>query len=197
MLRFDDHRGVAPREIEISGEGARFVLRRTKTTGRSEKVEVWTVALSSGAFVEEQDWLQIGVGMLRELGAPERDYLPTSPGRGLEGERARELTYQEAAGWSRALLMRMATELGCTQPEAVPVSQHYTEHGCRSFLPTAAMAMGAEEEYLRPLGSWGAKVAQTYMKAARARMLQAQRRVAERVRVCLGPARCCRGGDTG
>jgi hypothetical protein len=185
-FRHDDHRGAAPHDIEEEDGAYVFVLRRTKTTGRGKKVEIRRVPISTEAYLEDPSWIGIGLHIIRDMGAQGRDYLMPSPERELAGGRPCELTYQEAAGWSRAVYRRFGLTLGYEQRDAEVLGQHFTEHSGRSFLTTAAMHMGATEEFLKPLGGWGARAPQSYMKAAVARILQVQRRVATRARAAWG-----------
>ncbi len=181
-FRFDDHRGAAPRDIEASETHFVFLLRRTKTTGMGKKVELRRVPLSLEAYLVESQWMSVGLQLIREMGADGRDYLMPSPEKGLSIARGCELTYQEAAGWSRSLYAKIGITLGHDEREAQILGQHYSEHSGRSFLPSTAMAMGATEEFLKPIGGWGARAAQSYMKAAVTRTLQVQQRVAVALR---------------
>ncbi len=182
VLRFGDHRGLAPADISVSDGQIMMVLRKSKTTGPGKKVEVRRIPIALDAYLEDASWLEVGVALLKSLGQEGRDYLLCSPEAGLQAGRARELSYQEAAGWSRLLYRRIAEALGYDARSGELLGRYYTEHSGRSFLPSSAMALGADDDYLRPLGGWGAKVAQAYMKAAVQRTLQVQSQVAMRLR---------------
>ncbi len=182
VLRFGDHRGLAPGDISINDGQVIMELRRSKTTGPGKKVDVRRIPIAHDAYLEDSSWLKQGVALLKSLGQEGRDYLLCSPEAGLQAGRARELSYQEAAGWSRLLYQRIAEALGYDARAGELLGRYYTEHSGRSFLPSSAMALGADDDYLRPLGGWGAKVAQAYMKAAVQRTLQIQSQVAARLR---------------
>ncbi len=186
VMRHDDHRGIDPTAAVFDADATcpylRLQLSRTKTTGRGKRVEKREVAVSSGAYLLAGDWLEKGWSQLTTAAPHARDYLMSPPERGLQWARARELSYQEAAGWSRALYRKMGVALGHTAESAELVGQLFTEHSGRSFLPTAAMALGATEAFVSPLGGWSATPTQVYMKAAIRRMTAVQDTVAQTLR---------------
>ncbi len=62
----------------------------------------------------------------------------------------------------------------------------FTEHSGRSFLVSAALALGAADSHLLPVGGWAASPARSYMRTARRRLLQVQQQVARHGRDRLG-----------
>ncbi len=181
-FRFSDHRGINPARMEVTEDCVQFVLEQTKTTGREKKVQIRVAAISSGAYVLEEAWLTTWTRMMREEIPHVRDYLMAPPGMAPHTAAKKELSYAEAAGWSRALLKRFGLAVGMTAQSAEWMAHHYTEHSERGCLPTIGMAMGLTEDYLKPLGGWGATSAQRHMKAAIARMIAIQDEVALRLR---------------
>ncbi len=181
-LRFSDHRGMSPGNIELHDDGITYRFTMTKTTGKEKTVQVRMGAISAGAYLQEKDWLQTWMNLMAMTVTHDRDYLMSPPGKDPHSAALKELTYAEAAGWSRALLLRFGVKLGMTEQAAGWMSHYFTEHSERSTLTTIGMAMGHTEEYLKPLGGWGATSAQRYMKAAVTRMQEIQDEVAHMLR---------------
>jgi hypothetical protein len=192
VLRFDDHRGISQEAAHFERhEGQahlKIVLTRTKTTGRGKRVERREVAISAGAYLLESSWLEVGWAELVAAAPHPRDYLLSPPERGMRWAKPKELTYQEAAGWSRALYTKMGEAMGLQESTASLIGQAFTEHSGRSFLPSAAMAMGASDDFVKPLGGWSATSTRGYMKSALRRMTQVQDVVAAAMRAHWGEA---------
>ncbi len=147
VLRHDYHRGIDPASTPFEDDGAcawlRLQLVRTKSTGRGKRVERREAAVSAGAYLKAR-WLEQGWEQIAASASHVRDDLMSPPERGLQWARAKELSYQEAAGWSRALCRKVGAALGQTPASAELVGQLYIEHSGTSFLPTAAMALGPQ-----------------------------------------------------
>ncbi len=182
VLRHSDHRGMSPQLAERHPDRITYTMTQTKTTGRGKRVETRHATLSTGAYVAEASWMDVWLGLLATGMTHERDYLMAAPTRDLSGCVKRELTYAEAAGWSRNLFSRFGETLGMDPQAASLMAQCFTEHSERAFLPTHGMALGYNEEALKPLGGWDASSTQRYMKAAIARTLQVQDEVGVRLR---------------
>ncbi len=157
VLRFSDHRGMAPHLIEQTDDRVTFTLTRTKTTGQGKKVETRYATVSAGAFLVEESWLRRWLEMMAECFPHTRDYLMASPSMGQAASGARELSYSESAGWTRRLTRRFGVALGMDETAAEYMAMYFTEHSERSFLPTLCMGLGHTEETLRPLGVGGAQ----------------------------------------
>ncbi len=184
VLRFGDHRGMGPHLVEEYADRTTFTLTSTKTTGKGKKVETRYATISAGAYLVQEGWLRRWLALLREVAPQARDYLMTSPSSNLMGHglQARELSYAEAAGWTKRLTRRFGLALGMSPEASEYMTSYFTEHSERSFLPTVCMGIGHAEEALRPLGGWGASATQKYMKAAISRTLELQDEAAERLR---------------
>ena len=191
-LRFDDQRGIDQRTAQLEQEPGRkylkLILTRTKTTGRGKRVEKREVAVSTEAYLCEPTWLEVGWKQITESAQHARDYLLTPPEDGLQVSRHKELSYQEASGWSRAVYRKMNIALGSSRHAAELIGQMFTEHSGRSFLPTAAMALGASDEFVKPLGGWSASPTRGYMKATLQRITLIHHTVARKIREKWGGA---------
>ncbi len=184
-LRFDDHRGLAPSSIALTPEGLEFDLLRTKTTGCGKRVERRPSGVSRQAYLVIANWLECGWALWQELAPYERDYFLVAPRPDLQQTVARELKYGEAAGWSRALLRLVLLDLA-EHSVIDATAAVFTEHSGRSFVVSAALALGAADSHLLPVGGWAASPARAYMRTARRRLLQVQQQVARHGRDRLG-----------
>ncbi len=186
-MRFDDHGGLDPHSIKITPEGLEFDLHRTKTTGVGKKIERRPSGVSSQAYVAEKNWIHVGLSLWNEIAPNPRDYLLVTPSADLVNTYPKALKYGEAAGWSRAIFRQVLQGAGDSSTVDA-VCALFTEHSGRSFVVSAAMAMGASEDFLLPVGGWGATAARTYMRTARRRLLHTQAQVGRAVRSQLDGA---------
>ncbi len=177
-LRFGDHAGLAPSGITVTQEGLEFDLLLTKTTGEGKKIERRPSGVSREAFYVHADWVSVGLEIWSSIAPHARDFFLVAPLHNLHDTTPREMKYGEAAGWSRALWKMAMSEL-----EDVHIAEAtaalFTEHSGRSYVASAALAMGALESYLLPVGGWSATPARSYMRTARRRLFQAQAQVAK------------------
>ena len=90
-LRFDDHRGIVPEDLEISETGLVGKLSRSKVTGQDKRVAFRVLVIHPSAFVHQKDWLSTGWALLMKEAPYARDYLLPNNCRGLKRT---ELTYQ-------------------------------------------------------------------------------------------------------
>ncbi len=186
-LRFDDHRGIVPAAVIEESGGLIFDLTRSKTSGSDKRTELRPSGISYEAYLLESDWIKMGWEIWRGIAPHERDFLLSVPNKALDSTRPRELHYAEAAGWSRAVIGLAVTDIGDQQTRNI-MAAHYTEHSGRCFLSSAALAMGAEEKHLLPIGGWSASSARSYLRTARERLWQVQGRVANWARANRGGA---------
>ncbi len=177
MLRFDDHRGWMSGSLSTDTLGWTWDLVRTKTTGRGKASELRPVALSTEAYVRDKDWFSTGHALLVNMSPGERDYLLTiPPACGDDLAVPREIGYEEYVCRMRAMLS--AVELGDVQVGKA-LSEVYSAHSWRFFLPSAAGALGYTQEHINTLGTWSVKGGEGYNKLAKERVRQVQRRVAD------------------
>ncbi len=176
VFRFDDHRGWMTGALKADALGWTWDLVRTKTTGRGKAAELRPVALSSEAYVRHKDWFVTGHALLMEMSPGERDYLLTiPPGSGDTQAVPRELGYEEYVCRMRAMLSTV--ELGDGQVGKA-LSELYSAHSWRFFLPSAAGAVGYPPEHVNTIGTWSVKGGEGYNKLAKERSRQVQSKVA-------------------
>ena len=59
-LRFDDHRGLVPDELEVTESGLLGKLKRSKVTGPDKKLNFRLLVLHSSANVHQKLWMLTG-----------------------------------------------------------------------------------------------------------------------------------------
>ena len=96
-MRFDDHRGLLPRDVNISAAGMQAKLTRTKVSGSDKHLNFRMVIIALSAYVQCKNWLAVGWDLLLKEGAPhERDYLLPAPSNNFLGFKTKELKYSTA-----------------------------------------------------------------------------------------------------
>ena len=95
-LRFDDHRGLLPRDVILSEMGLQAKLTRSKVSGSDRYLNFQAVIIHSSAYVQRKDWLAVGWGLLLKEAPHERDHLLPAPSNTFRGFKTKELKYQTA-----------------------------------------------------------------------------------------------------
>ncbi len=180
VLRHDDHTGLSPNEMFLDDVSLDFALNKTKTSGPDKKIRFRQVGVHRGAYVAEPGWLATGFALWVKIAPTPREYFLETPTPSLEECVHRQLRYHEAAAWSRRILI-VSGAVGEGEVAKVAAS-YYTEHSPRSFLPSAALAVGYTDEQVKPLGGWSASSSRQYIRTVRVRMHQVQLKVAARLR---------------
>ncbi len=183
MLRFDDHRGLAPKSLVKDGNGWRFSLSRSKTTGPDKRVETRPGVLDDDCYVDEASWMKMGMDLWQEAAPYDRDFFLCAPSP-VGGCRCRELTYSEFTGRMRGLIARLEDDHG--EKLGPHVAMFWTPHSFRAFLPSAAAAINIESSELSWLAGWCAKSVETYVHTSVVKTSAIQRRVADVARGRLG-----------
>ncbi len=176
MLRFDDHRGWLSGQLKEDALGWSWDLVRTKTTGRGKASELRPVALATEAYIQHKDWFVTGHAVLREMSPSERDYLLTVPPAGGDAQAVpREVSYEEYVCRMRGMLSGVG--LGDGQVGKA-LSELYSAHTWRFFMPSAAASLGYTQEYIHSLGTWSVKGGEGYNKMAKELVRLVQGKVA-------------------
>ena len=114
-----------------------------------------------------------------------RDFALCVPGGGDDGRCiGRELTYGEHMGRHRGLLARLVTDEGTELGEVT--ASFLSPHSYRTFLPSAAAAIGAPLEWTQWLAAWNAKGSEVYVRTSGQRTAVLQAPVARIVRGHIG-----------
>ena len=186
VLRFDDHRGFIPSRALLDDTGFSVELVRTKTTGAGKHQQSRTVHVSSDAYLGEPDWMPVGYAAFIGLGFVNRDYALVCRG-GDSTILEREITYEEYIGHLRRITSGVIVKTGIGSPEnrkpfGEVLGGVLTAHSWRSFLPSAALGVGATQADLDSLGSWRPKGGMVYARQSERRASELQSKVATMLR---------------
>ena len=117
-LRFDDHRGINPRDIRIDSSSFSATLTRGKTIGEDKAIRSRPLIIDAEFFLHSRSWISTGWNLLKETSGYERDYLLPSPSTNYHGVTRTELRYSIA----HAMLGRVLGTLTLDGIRFVPVS---------------------------------------------------------------------------
>ena len=78
-MRFSDHRGLKPTDVQVTGNSMSAKLTRSKTTGDDKDVAFRMVHISSCCFLVFPSWLSTGWSLLKSLADFPRDFLLPAP----------------------------------------------------------------------------------------------------------------------
>ena len=181
-LRFDDHRGLEPRNVALTEAGLVGTLTRTKTSGLGKKREVLGLFIDSAVHISEPAWLSCGWGLWAATDQA-RDYFIGLPTGDLSGMLAREARYTDGLAMGRATLCHVVgpgDEAGLIDERFVGF---WSEHSERATLPSLVGTMECfPREWVELLGRWEGKQADDYIRTQRVRIGKMQRAVGEKVR---------------
>ena len=76
-LRFDDHRGLLPRDFKVSETGLLAKLTRSKVSGPDKHLNFRVVVIRASAYVQHKNWLSSWMGTFIE-GRTTRSRLSTT-----------------------------------------------------------------------------------------------------------------------
>ena len=134
-LRFGDHRGIVPAELDVTESGLLGKLKRSKVTGPDKKLNFRLLVIHSSGYVHQKLWMLTRWQLLEKEAPYSRDYLPPAPPNNHSGFKNKELEYQVVFAVQTRLLA-FATYRG--QRIFRTSSGHYfTLHSGRNFMPTA------------------------------------------------------------
>ena len=74
-LRFDDHRGLLPREFVVTSTGLQARLTRSKVSGSDKHLNYRTVIIHPSAYIQRESWLSVGWKLLQEGASHEREII--------------------------------------------------------------------------------------------------------------------------
>ena len=179
-LRFDDHRGLLPRDVVVSDMGLQAKLTRSKVSGSENHLNFRAVIIHSSAFVHRKDWLAVGWRLLLKEAPFERDYLLPAPSNNFRGFKTKELRYPTAFA-VQTHIISTACYRGLRVFEG-STGHYYTPHSGRNFMPSAAAVLGFSKAERDILGGWSAEGSQRYTRTAKYKIAQMQTAVASTFR---------------
>ena len=179
-MRFDDHRGLLPRDVILSEMGLQARLTRSKVSGSDKHLNFRTVIIHSSAYVQRKDWLAVGWDLLLKEAPHERDYLLPAPSNNFRGFKTKELKYSTAFAVQTHVI-----STSCYRGLRVfegSTGHYYTPHSGRNFVPSAAAVLGFSKAERDILGGWSAEGSQRYTRTAKYKIAQMQTAVASTFR---------------
>ena len=175
-LRFDDHRGLLPREFVVTSTGLQARLTRSKVSGSDKHLNYRTVIIHTSAYIQRESWLSVGWKLLQEGAPHERDYLLPAPTNNFQGFKVKELKYSTAFA-VQTHIISTATYRGL-RIFGISTGHYYTPHSGRNFMPSAAAVLGFNKSERDVLGGWAADGSQRYTRTAKYKIAQMQIAVA-------------------
>ena len=175
-LRFDDHRGLLPREFVVTSTGLQARLTRSKVSGSDKHLNYRTVIIHPSAYIQRESWLSVGWKLLQEGAPHERDYLLPAPTNNYQGFKITELKYSTAFA-VQTHIISTATYRGW-RVFGNSTGHYYTPHSGRNFMPSAAAVLGFAKAERDILGGWAADGSQRYTRTAKYKIAQMQIAVA-------------------
>ena len=169
-LRFDDHRGLLPREFIVSSAGLQARLTRSKVSGSDKHLSCRSVIIHPSAYIQRESWLSVGWKLLQEGAPHERDYLMPAPTNNFQGFKVKELKYATAFA-VQTHIISTATYRGL-RIFGNSTGHYYTPHSGRNFMPSAASVLGFTKSERDVLGGWAADGSQRYTRTAKYKIAQ-------------------------
>ena len=149
-LRFDDHRGLLPRDFKVSETGLLAKLRRSKVSGPDKRLNFRVVVIHSSAYVQYNNWLSVGWELLRKDAPHERDYLLPAPYNNFRVFKTKELKYATAFAF-QSQVISLASYRGLRIFQG-NTGHYYTPHSGRNFYAFWYCSSGIQQS--QPRCSW-------------------------------------------
>ena len=174
-LRFDDHRGINPRDIRIDSSSFSATLTRGKTIGEDKAIRSRPLIIDSESYLHSRSWITTGWNILKETAGYERDYLLPSPSTNYHGVTRTELRYSIA----HAMLGRVLGTLTLDGIRLFPfqIQQYWTPHSSRALLPSATLILDFPKSQRDFLGGWNPQASDRYARTARRAITAMQKAV--------------------
>eukprot|EP00435_Cladocopium_sp_Y103_P018752 s3632_g4.t1 len=163
-LRWDDIQKVNPKELKYYGGRMTTILRTTKTTGPTKRVQELPVCVAEHSFISSPFWLKTGFDLLRQHATFDRDYLLPKLNEEWTGFRKVMAVYGDISSYSsrvRRKLVRPGLDIAVIHPE---LAAFWTEHSERATLPTGLALLQTPREERDMLGRWKPDGSDTYIR---------------------------------
>ena len=169
-MRFSDHRGLLPSDVKCSGGSLQTKLSPSKTLGADREVQSRLVYIDQACFIALPERLMQGWDLLTSIANFKRDYLLPSPSENFQGCIHKELRYDTAFAIQHRVLLTLTAD--GEQLFAPHMPQFWTPHSGRTFLPSAAAALGCDKAERDFLGGWSAQGSDVYARVAKRRIAE-------------------------
>ena len=167
-MRFSDHRGLKPSDVQVTGNTMAAELTRSKTTGDDKDVAFRMVHISSCCYVVSPSWPSTGLTLLKSIADFPRDFLLPAPASNCNGCLRKELRYDIGSAMQNGILSSLQFNGQSSLTRSTP--SLCAPHSARSFLPSATAALGVPKDQRDYLGGWSAQGSDSYTRVA-ARMI--------------------------
>ena len=141
-MRFSDHRGLKPSDVQVTDNTMSAKLTWLKTTGDDKDVAFRMVHISSCCNLVSPSWLRTGWTLLKSLADFPRNFLLPAPASNCNGCLRKELRHNIGFAMQNRVLssLQFNGQSSLTRSTA----SFWTPHSARSFLPSAMI--GARKE---------------------------------------------------
>ena len=201
VLRADDVQWIDPARMHMSGTCVRMILRRTKTTGPGRRAVEVPTYVARDASLAGEDWLGQGWELFHsEAFQSDRDYFLPGPNKAWTGGARKFLNTQNLNSYMRYVLsmvkkpLRGGRNVRTWMESGEPlisgeVTNFWSGHSARHWLPTHAANIGIPKEQRDYLGRWqaGAQESNAYVLSAKQIVTAIQREVNKAI--CEGNVR--------
>ena len=163
-LRWDDVQKITPKELKFYGGRMTTILRTTKTSGPSKRVQELPVCVSEHAFVSNPFWLKTGFDLFKKHAPFERDYLLPKLNDEWSAFRKVMASYNDISAYSSRVRRRLKRpgEDDCIIHPVL--AAFWTEHSERATVPTGLALLRAQKEERDMLGRWKPDGSDTYIR---------------------------------
>eukprot|EP00435_Cladocopium_sp_Y103_P007225 s1212_g2.t1 len=163
-LRWDDIQKINPRELKFYAGRLTTILRVTRTSGPTKRVQELPVCISENAYISSPFWLKTGFDLMKQHASFDRDYLLPKLNEGWSGFRRIMAVYGDISAYS-AKVRRRLVRPGTDAPIIHPLlAAFWTEHSERATLPTGLALLQAPKEERDMLGRWKPDGSDTYIR---------------------------------
>ena len=164
-LRFDDLQRINPGELRYTWGRLATVLKVTKTSGPTKRIQEMPVVVSSEAYVRRAGWVKVGFDLLKRAAPFERDYLLPKMTGDMNFFAQRMATYNDMCSYSSTL--RRLVRLPREGDKIIPAELvgFWTEHSERATVPTGLAVLGTKKEERDMLGRWKPDGSDSYVRA--------------------------------
>ena len=176
VLRFDDHRGLLPRDFKVSETCLLAKLTRSKVSGPDKHLNFRVVVIHASAYVQHKNWLSTGWELLLKGAPDERDYPLPAPSNNYRGFKTKELKYATAFA-VQTQIISLASYRGLKIFQG-STGHYYTPHSGRNFMPSGTAVLGFSQADRDILGGWSAEGSERYTRTAKYKIAQMQSAIA-------------------
>lgn len=191
VLRADDVQWIDPARMHISGTEVRMILRRTKTTGPGRRAVEVPAYVARDASLAGEDWLGQGWNLFHSTAfRNDRDYFLPGPNKDWSGGAKKFLDLQNFNSYMRYVLsmvkkpLRGGLNARAWMESGEPLisgelTNFWSGHSGRHWLPTHAANVGIPKEQRDYLGRWqaGAQESNAYVLSAKQIVTSIQREI--------------------